>query len=827
MKGKNNLIHSKSFIYLIFILSFITLFAIISQYFTPLKTKLRFLDEENSLEYICTKISNIYNHYYNGDDYKFHEGNFDPNDKRSNLIIEFIENGYEAKYIFKYIWYTGVYIFFFVLLIAIIIMTIYYSIASCVKMSKEDCFDCFSCSCCKNKCFKRTSCVLIPIIFLIVLALAIFSAAFAIFSYINFSGVVCVGIQFVESFIQGEKINSNQKWAGISLVSSLLGDLEVLTKNNSTQAESINNNKNSYLNSYGKWNDFKNENRDKYSEKYFDIISPKMNLDESEVKQYSIAPNYTYKWKEILNEIYEYDEANASNIKDLFEIITKYLYVLLGYQKNDNLKVNYQDETDISQYFKSAKDIVLGVNSTISKIETSIIDPVKNIYDIVKSTILIIYGVDVIFVMLYCILIEVLLGVFCCSKKCKCCNKCVRWALCFIYYTSIFAIIISFVLGIVFGFLGNLISDGAYAIQNITSSANLLAEEPKILEKNEYTKYLDVCLNDNGNWAEKFELIDSFEEINNITDISNKTKEYKDIYNKLESPLINHYLDLIQGLNLTYLNIPYYDIKTKSIFNISDRIKEINNYVSGEYASEKQQTGNINESWHTNTTKEGYKYDNTYPEPDPSNHYLIYLYENDLYNKVNFSNRYNNASPTEGHPYTSVSEASQKFSEFFQSIKENIFSDDFSKKYLEDLNKMDKLYRNKTEYLENALKAALEPIEKFEKVYDKYSVGKNNIFSYLNCKFIGDNKNILLDVLYYNLGFTLKFFGLATCLFSSFMFIGIIFILVVIKNTKLDEKNGVRNMDLEDINNILIGKDLEKEVISIDLTTQELINLDY
>ena len=827
MKGKNNLIYSKSFIYLIFILSFITLFAMISQYFTPLKTKLRFLDEENSLEYICQKISNIYNHYYNGYDYKFHEGNFDQNDKRSNLIIEFIENGYEAKYIFKYIWYTGVYIFFFVLLIAIIIMTIYYSIASCVKMSKEDCFDCFSCSCCKNKCFKRTSCVLIPIIFLIVLALAIFSAAFAVFSYINFSGVVCVGIQFVESFIQGEKINSNQKWAGISLVSSLLGDLEVLTKNNSTQAESINNNKNSYLNSYGNWSDFKNENRDKYSEKYFDIISPKMNLDESEEKQYSIAPNYTYKWKEILNEIYEYDEANASNIKDLFEIITKYLYVLLGYQKNDNLKVNYQDETDISQYFKSAKDIVLGVNSTISKIETSIIDPVKNIYDIVKSTILIIYGVDVIFVMFYCILIEVLLGVFCCSKKCKCCNKCVRWALCFIYYTSIFVIIISFVLGIVFGFLGNLISDGAYAIQNITSSANLLAEEPKILEKNEYTKYLDVCLNDNGNWAEKFELIDSFEDINNITDISNKTKEYKDIYNKSESPLINHYLDLIQGLNLTYLNIPYYDIKTESVFNISDRINEINNYVSGEYASEKQQTGNINESWHTNTTKEGYKYDNTYPEPDPSNHYLIYLYENDLYNKVNFSNRYNNASPTEGHPYTSVSEASQKFSEFFKSIKENIFSDDFSFKFSEDLNRMDELYRNKTEYLENALKAALEPIEKFEKVYDKYSVGKNNIFSYLNCKFLGDNKNILLDVLYYNLGFTLKFFGLVTCLFSSFMFIGIIFILVVIKNTKLDEKNGVRNMDLEDINNILIGKDLEKEVISIDLTTQELINLDY
>ena len=57
------------------------------------------------------------------------------------------------------------------------------------------------------------------------------------------------------------------------------------------------------------------------------------------------------------------------------------------------------------------------------------------------------------------------------------------------------------------------------------------------------------------------------------------------------------------------------------------------------------------------------------------------------------------------------------------------------------------------------------------------------------------------------------------------MFIGIIFILVVIKNTKLDEKNGATNMDLESINDILLGKDLDKEIISIDLTNQELVNL--
>ena len=57
------------------------------------------------------------------------------------------------------------------------------------------------------------------------------------------------------------------------------------------------------------------------------------------------------------------------------------------------------------------------------------------------------------------------------------------------------------------------------------------------------------------------------------------------------------------------------------------------------------------------------------------------------------------------------------------------------------------------------------------------------------------------------------------------MFIGIIFILIVIKNTKFDEKNGAANMDLETINDILLGKDLEKEIKSGDLINQELVNL--
>jgi hypothetical protein len=280
-------------------------------------------------------------------------------------------------------------------------------------MCNENCFDCFSCSCCKNKCFKKTSCVLIPIIYLIVLVLTVFSGALALISFQNFSGVVCVGVKFVDSFILGEKRDSTQKWAGISLVSSLLGKLENLTKTNETQANNINTNKNHYVSSWADWEKFKNISKAKNSDKYFDIISPRMNLDESEEKKYSISPNHAYKWNEILNEIYEYDEAEASNIENIFAIITKYLYILLGCETDEKLNIICKNESDISQFFKSATDIVLGVNDTIGKIETSLIDPVKDIYDGVKNIILIIYAVVVILVIFYCILIEVLLGVFC------------------------------------------------------------------------------------------------------------------------------------------------------------------------------------------------------------------------------------------------------------------------------------------------------------------------------------------------------------------------------------------------------------------------------
>lgn len=336
---------------------------------------------------------------------------------------------------------------------------------------------------------------------------------------------------------------------------------------------------------------------------------------------------------------------------------------------------------------------------------------------------------------------------------------------------------------------------------------------------------MDVCLNGNGDLAAALGLIDSFDSIDNITEISDETEDIQQKTNKT-SPVINYYKEFLGNLSTNYLNFPYYNIEGQDVkeFNINERISEINRYVSGEYAENKQDSCSINETWSTSKTNSIYTYNENYPTPDSTTRYLIYLYDNNLYNNVSFDSRYNNACPTGGHPYQTVSEASSKFSNLFKEMKDNILSDAFSKSYTEDLNELNRIYAEKNEYLIKALEYALDPIVRIEQTYKKYESGKDNIFSLLNCKFVGDNKLILMDVLYTSLGYYLDVFGTCTSLMSLFIFVGIVCILIVIKNTKLDTKEGASDVDLETLNDILTGNDTIEKDTSNNQQTQELLS---
>ena len=69
---------------------------------------------------------------------------------------------------------------------------------------------------------------------------------------------------------------------------------------------------------------------------------------------------------------------------------------------------------------------------------------------------------------------------------------------------------ICMVVGIVIGLIGSFFKDLTNVIQYMISTENLKSEEPKMFGKNRYIKYLDVCLNGDGNLGKEFGLTNSF-----------------------------------------------------------------------------------------------------------------------------------------------------------------------------------------------------------------------------------------------------------------------------------------------------------------------------
>ena len=832
---KMKFIYSKYFIYPTFFLAFFSLYSISRNYFISPNNKLRILKEDKK-EGICKSNDDLYNYFYKNGKYEISANQeYEKMDDNSQIVLDYIESDYKAKYIFKYIWYTGKYAFFFVLLLIIIILSLYYSIASCIRScNEEDCCNFFNFSCCKNRCFKKTICFLIPFLYFFIFILSVFDAAVAVIAVDKFSGSLCVALQLVDSFIDGETRKTYPRWEGVNYISETLIKLGNKTsENNQEIVNNIYNNVRNYSNINKIWNELIEQsyinNTEDSKSKYMSIPIPKMSQKDEETYK-NITPKYAFEWgpsnKEgtILEKIYN-EEISNEEIIWVFSLFDKYFYRLLGCEEEEN-EMKCINNGMMSKLFYTGSEKVLNLSKPVSDFKSKFITPIENIYDQVNSSMIGVFFVVIIFVAVYCILIECLLSFFCCARKyeCECMGKFLKWLLCFIYYTSIFIVIIGLVVGIVSGFIGCLIKNMSQVIQHTLTTKNLRDDNPVVFEKNPYIKYLDVCINGDGNLAKELNLTEDFEILKNISNISISTDDIKNDTVLPKSPLINNYIDSIQNkLKENYLNIEYYNVDDELPFNIAEIITEINNYVSGKYAKNKQETCSINEIWSTKTSEEGYTYNNDYPKPNPTTRYLIYLYDKYLYDNVEFDTRYEEACSTDDHPYKTVSSASKKFKEFFKALKVNIESDKFTKEYLDDLTELNEIYGLKNKYINGALFYLINIINQLLNPVKQYITETEDVFSVLNCKFVGNNKQILLNLLYTTTGYYMDIFGIATCILSLSIFVGIIFILIVIKNTKLDPANASPEVYLQTLDDILKGNTLiENDVYNInDPLTEE------
>lgn len=830
-------IYTKKFIYTIFFLSFLGLYLIIQSF--SLKNKLRQLKEEDYLEKFCKINKDLYEYYYKDAEYQydFYGIKYEKIEGGSKEILDIILNydNFNSSNIFKYFKYTGVYIFFFILLILIILASIYYSFAACVKMCCWDkCFNFFNLSCCKNQRLKKAICIIIPFIYILVLFFALTSTIMVSLAVDKFAGAVCVGFQLVDSVLEGETSRKVPYWAGISIVDEVIKSLgDITSKSIETYANNIFTHQLEYQKKYNEWyqtldESYKRifENIENGTYKGIDILDPKMTGENQEHNK-RITPYHIFNWgpydneNSILGEIELTDNENT-DIELILSVIENYIFPLFGcdYDQTEN-KIKCQENNPLSLLFNQGAEKISSLREPITIIKNEFVEPAKSTYDTVDDYLIQIFIVVGVFVIFYSLVILILLGIFCCTKNVKCLGTFFKWILCFIYYTSILIVILGFIVGIIFGFIGKAAQDAAIVLDYIVSSKNLNSESPIILGKGLHNEYLDVCLNGDGDLLKKFALSSNFEKIENIIEISDDAEELIDNTTNTSSPYIEEEIEYFTHLNETYLNIPYLDTESKDNFNISERIDEINNYVSGRYSQKGDSCSIINENWSKkNEGVDGYIYDSNYPLPDESSNknLLIYLYEENLYTKAKLETRYNNACPTDGHPYTTVSEASQKFGKLFSDIQSNVLSDEFNKNFKDDLVKLNKIYGEKNMYINALGKALINVINPIVNSFINHHIEKGGILSMLNCKFIGENKSLLLYSLNNSLGVYLDAFGIITCLMSLSMFIGVVFILIIVRNTKIQE--NISTMDIKTLDDILKGDDEIKDKSQGELLTE-------
>ena len=520
------------------------------------------------------------------------------------------------------------------------------------------------------------------------------------------------------------------------------------------------------------------------------IENPKSENEEK--KNLNILPDYAYKWNNIINEIDSSWRYDQSTIIEYFKIIETKFFRFFGCEIESG-SIICQPNNTISSTLEKGANLLTNIKTPIKNFRNILIKPIKSIFDGINKVLYYFFVVVVIFVIIYCSIMVFILGIFFWAKKFKKerdIKDCIRWNLCHIYFMSLFIILIGFAVGIGIGFIGNLAKDMTNVIEYITSTENLKSESPNVIGRSNISKYLDVCLNGDGNLSRELNLTNTFDMINNLLNISGDSEAIINKTNNTESPLINEYIKLIEDSVKNYLNILYNIFETQELYNITEYLIEINNYVSGKYSQKKITCDLINETWDTIKEKEGYIYDSNYPPASIDKNYLIYLYDEDVYNKANIlNNRYINSCPTPGKPYETVNEASSDYAKLFYDIKNQISSDKFNKEYIDDLSKLNEIFSYKNYFLQVSVIEIKKLLARISGFIKNYTINKNGIFSLLNCKFVGENKLIFMSLLYTSLGVYLDKYGTLTCLWSFFSFTALIFIVIVIRNHEPENGN--------------------------------------
>ncbi len=644
------------------------------------------------------------------------------------------------------------------------------------------CCDCCCCCCCKKISCKVPCFIFTYIFYAFAIAVCVYGLVQTNKIFTGLANTECSFLKFFDQVLDGEMKQEQPRWAGIQGIRNLLGQLSnKISALNSDQTYT--NLKESIDQKDAKKSSFQDKMVES-SEKFYKDGAYKQNYVIN-FRQYSIS---TYK----MNDDYIYDlaygfgkhEGNNSFTMNSTLYFWNEEFSLISSEADDYLN------TAIDGFKNVIGDSVGTVTGALNDGQEALNDLTEPFEDIKDEVGDILYdysgkidkygkmGVNIVFGVLMGMnvalaVLMILIYLFsmrscasCCCMRClfKCCTH-ILW--------NILALmmILGFIIGSIVALVGRIGGDMMSLVSYIMSEENFGSNSALLLNKLGKAKdYIYTCIHGNGDIASELGLdasyLDSFQEINDVESrIMTVMQNFTQVSDKcLTHGRIASVLEKRENFQTeTYMISQTGESKEDERFPVSDEfiLKEINKLIKdktpwGQWSIESTETKGCNDELTPNSYYNPLKCN---PE-DFSTYYASsgdYKRLTDALNRIYEKTRYaNEESNSDG-----------------DSIKEVIT--DLKTEYQGFLN----------EYI-NILKLFLRKITDITGLVREYS-GTQDLFGFINGKFIGINLKIILKYMKYSLGEDFYIVGICLILVGCGLILSIssTILLLVIINIEL------------------------------------------
>ena len=493
--------------------------------------------DDIKVQAICEKGPDSVLSFYTDANYQFpEEKESDYNNTYTQTLIDIIDGKGDKESIIKY----GMRLLAFVLFIVFGILSVFGWIICC-------CCCCCPCCCCKQTAKNQYLCRLVAfVISMGCFGLIVGLSSYGFFGLMNImksmNGMSCTVFKFYLEILNGQTVERTPKWSGIQEISSSLEDI-----------------KNTIVGIQGRKNDifwnvesFPNKKGEFQSTLSTSPYTP-INPNTIQVNSQSFTPNYLISFN-------PYDTANTilNTTNEEYALTVDQGYAFL--HEADQSATSICSDDNLDSQIDGIKQTIADFGQTLDDFSTSVAEPWMDLENIITD-----YGT------LGCnVLFGVFVGfgaliigftvLFVVLKM-----KCLKIFIFIMWNILVLIMIVTFIIGGIFGLIGIIGKDGTSVIHFLISQDNLSSEKPTIVPSSVSGKLI-TCLYGDGDLSKDMNP-DAAKQIQKLNEMRNKLEEVRtNLTSHRNSITLTNYNTTLKTYEVEFNTVSYLDNSVNKTF---------------------------------------------------------------------------------------------------------------------------------------------------------------------------------------------------------------------------------------------------------------------